>query len=234
MIALYQFEISPFCDKIRRILHVKGQPYQVREVSVSQSLRQVRRVNPIGKLPLLDHDGHRVADSTEIALYLERKFPQPALFPTDPRERAQCHVLEDWADESLYFYEMALRFTIPHNARRFVPELVANDPPWFQRIAEFAGPRFMRRTTRTQGVGRKPRDMLLRDVERHAQSIDAWLDKGEWLVGGSLSIADIAVFAQLCAIRGADEGAKIVEAQPALTTWMERVERATAAPDASA
>jgi glutathione S-transferase len=230
MIVLYQFEISPFCDKVRRILHVKGQPYEIREIPVSQSLRRVRQVNRIGKLPCLDHDGHRVADSSDIARYLDQKFPQPALLPSDPGERALCHVLEDWADESLYFYEMALRFTIPHNARRFVPALVAHDPPWFQRLAEYVVPRIMRRITRSQGVGRKPRDMLLRDVERQIRAVAALLGEGQWLVGGSLSVADIAVFAQLACIRGADEGAKLVEAEPAVAAWMERVERATAPP----
>jgi len=230
MITLYQFEISPFCDKVRRVLHVKGQPYEVREIPVSQSLRQVPRENAIGKLPCLDHDGHRVADSTDIVLYLEEKFPTPALLPSDPGERGLCLLLEDWADESLYFYEMTLRFTIPHNARRFVPQLVAYDPGWFQRVAEVAVPWLMRRVTRSQGVGRKPRDMLLRDVERQVGSLAGLLGDDEWLVGRHLSVADIAVFAQLACIRASDEGAKLVEARPEVAAWMERVERATVPP----
>jgi glutathione S-transferase len=230
MITLYQFEISPFCDKVRRILHVKGQSYEVREIPVSQSLRSVPRVNRIGKLPCLDHDGHRVADSTDIALYLEEKFPEPPLLPSAAEERARCLLLEDWADESLYFYEMTLRFTIPHNARRFVPRLVAHDPPWFQRVAGRAVPFLMRRVTRGQGVGRKPRDMLLRDVERHVATLAGLLGDRSWLVGERLSLADIAVFAQLACIRGADEGAKLVEAQTAVGAWMARVDQATAAP----
>jgi glutathione S-transferase len=227
MITLYQFEISPFCDKIRRILHVKGQPYEVREVPVSRSFRAIPRVNPIGKLPCLDHDGHRVADSTDIALYLEEKFPQPPLFPADPQQRALCLVLEDWADEALYFYEMALRFTIPHNARRTIPKLVAHDPPWFQRLAGVAVPMLMRRATRSQGVGRKPRDMLLRDLERHVRSIAGLLGEREWLVGDRLTIADLAVFAQLACIRETDEGGKLVEGEPRVAAWLARVDRST-------
>ena len=228
MLRLWQFEISPFCDKVRRILHVKGQPYEVREVPVSQSFRSIAKVNPIGKLPCLDHDGHRVADSTDIALYLEEKFPQPPLYPADPKQRALCHVLEDWADESLYFYEKALRFTIPHNARRFIPSLVAHDPPWFQRLAGFAVPLLLRRTTRSQGVGRKPRDMLLRDLERHVRAVAGLLGEREWLVGERLTIADIAVFAQLACIRQTDEGGKLVEGEPTAAAWLARVDSASA------
>jgi glutathione S-transferase len=227
MITLYQFEISPFCDKIRRILHVKRQPYEIREIPVSRAFSEVRRVNRMGKLPCIEHDGHRIADSTDIAYYLEEKFPDPPLIPSDPLERARCHVLEDWADESLYFYEMTLRFTLPHNARRFVPPLVAHDPPWFQRLARFIGPRTMKRITRTQGVGRKPLETLVRDVERQIEALSGLLGDRQWLVGGTLTLADIAVFAQLYCIRAADEGGKIVDGHSSVAAWMDRVDRAT-------
>jgi glutathione S-transferase len=230
MIVLHQFEISPYCDKIRRVLYVKGQRYEVREVPVSRAFTQVRRVNPIGKLPCLEHDGRRVADSTNIARYLEERFPNPPLYPSDARDRALCHVLEDWADESLYFYEMALRFTLPHNARRFIPELVAHDPPWFRPLAALLVPRLMRRVTRTQGVGRKPLEMLLDDVERHAGALEGLLRDRQWLVGGALSLADISVFAQLACIRGSEEGGKIVGGHARLGEWMDRVDRATRPP----
>jgi glutathione S-transferase len=202
----------------------------VREIPVSRSFTDVSKVNRVGKLPCLEHDGHRIADSTDIAYYLEEKFPEPRLIPADPHERARCHVLEDWADESLYFYEMTLRFTLPHNARRFVPQLVAYDPPWFQRLAGFVGPRFMKRVTRTQGVGRKPQEALLRDVERHTEALAGWLGNEQWLIGDRLTLADIAVLSQLQCIRGSDEGSKIIGGHPSVGAWMERVERATARP----
>ena len=44
MLTLYQFEISPFCDKARRILHWKKQPYEVHEVSLWQARTQLRRL----------------------------------------------------------------------------------------------------------------------------------------------------------------------------------------------
>ena len=99
MITLHQFQVSPFCDKIRRILHWKGIDYRIQEVPLARA-PAIRRINPIGKLPCLEHDGTFVADSTDIAHYLEEKFPEPPILPRDPAERALCHVLDDWADES--------------------------------------------------------------------------------------------------------------------------------------
>ncbi len=230
MIVLYQFEMSPFCDKIRRVLHLKGQPYEIREIPASQALWKVRQVNPIGKLPCLEHDGRRIADSTDIAAYLEERFPEPPLIPTDPWERALCHLLEDWADESLYFYEMKLRFGLPHNARRFVPLLVEQDAGWFKPLAPWVVPRMMKQITRAQGIGRKPTEMLIRDLERQVEALTGLLGERQWLIGGGLTLADISVFAQLACIREPDEGRSVIERAPSVTAWMERVDSATAKP----
>jgi glutathione S-transferase len=233
LLVLHQFEISPFCDKIRRVLHAKGLAYQVREVPVSRALGAVRKLNPIGKLPALVDDGHVVVDSTDIAYYLEQKFPTPALLPADPRERALCHVLEDWADESLYYYEMTLRFALPNNRRRWLPELTRHDPGWFRALAPSLSGLLFGRIVRAQGIGRKPVPTLVADVERHVAAVEGLLGDGEWLVGGALSLADIAVFAQLSCIRGTDEGAPVVAAKPRVGAWLERVDTATRAPAAS-
>jgi glutathione S-transferase len=230
MIVLHQFEISPFCDKVRRILHWKRQPYEVREIPVGQASFRVKRIHPAGKLPCLEESGRIVADSTDIAYYLEQRFPEPPLIPSDPKLRALTHLLEDWADESLYFYEMRMRFTFPHNARRWTPVLMAQDPPWLRRAAGLFLPRFFRSVLDRQGLGRKPDHAVVHEASRHVAALAGWLADREWLVGDALTLADIAVFAQLFCIRGAEEGAKLVEAQATLAAWMERVDRATAKP----
>jgi len=229
VIRLHQFEVSPFCDKIRRALHVKGQPYEVVEVPLTR-VTSVSKLNPAGKLPTLEHDGLVVSDSTDIAAYLEETFLEPPLYPADPAERALCHVLEDWADESLYFYEMTLRFTLPHNARRFTPLLLAHDPPWFQRLAGPLIPWLMRRTTKGQGVGRKSPGQLVHDIEQHVAAVRGLLGTRDWLVGDALTIADLSVFAQLSCIHATDEGGKMIGAEPEVAAWLARVDAASHAP----
>jgi len=229
MITLHQFQVSPFCDKIRRILHWKGLDYRIQEVPLARA-PAIRRINPIGKLPCLEHDGTFVADSTDIAHYLEEKFPEPPILPRDPAERALCHVLDDWADESLYFYEMRLRFTLPHNARRWIPELVHADSGILKALAPHVIPGMLRRLTRKQGVGRKSVQQVLEDVRRHVDALADLIGDREWLVGEALSLADLSVFAQIRCIRGAEEGARIIEGRPPVVAWMERVDAATSKP----
>ncbi|HBC55532.1 MAG TPA: hypothetical protein DCZ03_00070, partial [Gammaproteobacteria bacterium] len=171
MIILHQFEISPFCDKIRRILNYKGQTFKVREVSIMDTAKgTIKKVNRIGKLPALDIDGKIVCDSTNIAYALEERFPNPPVIPTDPRQRALVHVLEDWADESLYFYEMHLRFTLPHNADKTLASLLAQEPSLIKLLVPIAVPASMKRITKTQGVGKKPIEMVCQDITRHISS----------------------------------------------------------------
>ncbi|HEY8516225.1 MAG TPA: glutathione S-transferase family protein [Candidatus Binatia bacterium] len=227
MLTLYQFEISPFCDKVRRILNVKRVPYKIEEVPPSKTLTVVRTRNPAGKLPFIVEDDQVVADSTDIAHYLDHRYPRPRLIPTDPRERALCHVLEDWADESLYFYEMRLRFTLPHNAQRFIPELVKYEGNLMRRVAPLGLPRVLRRTLAAQGLGRRPIAAVLRDVDRHVDALSGLLGDRPFLLGESLTLADISVFAQLACIRASDEGGRLVESRKNVVAWLERVDAAT-------
>lgn len=53
------------------------------------------------RVPVLKDGDVVVSDSTEIAFYLERKYPEPALLPDSPRDRGLCLLIEEWADESI-------------------------------------------------------------------------------------------------------------------------------------
>ena len=234
MVTLYQLEESPFCDKIRRALHWKRIPYRVHELSMAEVLTRLRRVNPIRKVPALEVDGRVVADSTDIAYFLDERWPERPLLPSDPAERALCHFLEDWADESLYFYEVRLRFTFRKNAARWLPLLLAHDAPVLRPLFSPVVSRTIRQQCAAQGVGRRPEAMVLRDVDRHLDALTAWLAGKEWLVGRGLTLADLAVYAQLRCIDGSEEGRARISARPAVGAWMTRVAEATAAPASEA
>ena len=95
MIVLHQNESSPFCDKVRRVLHFKKRAFECREVPLHETIVRVGAMNPVGKVPVIEHQGTAIADSSDIVRYLERVFPDPPLLPTNARDRALCHVLED-------------------------------------------------------------------------------------------------------------------------------------------
>jgi glutathione S-transferase len=101
VLELYQFELSPYSEKVRLILDYKGLDYKKIEVTPGVGQVEIYRLSGQRQLPVLK-DGYTViSDSTEIALYLDRKYPEKPLIPTDPVARGQCMLLEEWADECL-------------------------------------------------------------------------------------------------------------------------------------
>jgi glutathione S-transferase len=131
MIQLFRFAASPFRDKVRRVLRYKSVPFEIVEWPLLE-VGDIAKKNPAGKLPILEIDGVTIPDSTTIALEVEKRFPTPTLVPADAADRARVLALEDWADESLYFYEMASRFgeeDFARNLPKLVPDAAMRPAP---------------------------------------------------------------------------------------------------------
>lgn len=101
MIELYQFELSQYSEKVRFLLDYKGLEY--RKIEVTPGIGQVEIFQMSGQrqVPVLKDGETIVPDSTDIAMYLERTYPEPALIPTAAREKGLTLMMEEWADESI-------------------------------------------------------------------------------------------------------------------------------------
>jgi len=224
MITLYQFLSSPLCEKARRILAYKGIEYKIHEVDRTKT-EELKHVSPFGKFPAMEHDGEAICDSTDIAYFLEEKYPEKPLIPSDPLMAAQAHIIEDWADESLYFYEITMRVSWEHNARNNLQKLMETMPP---EVTEEQGLElalgFSQHVSTTQGIGRKTREQVCADVERHLKALSALLSESDWLVGNNISLADIAVISQLNCLIPTVEITESIKAYPNIIEWMERVD----------
>jgi len=98
-LTLYQIAISHNCAKVRTALARKKLACQM--VAIPPSDRSlVRRLSGQGKVPVLRDGDDVVTDSTRILLHLEARYPEPPLLPREPAARAECLLLEDWADQA--------------------------------------------------------------------------------------------------------------------------------------
>ncbi len=79
---LYHFPTSPFARRARLALAHKKLSAELRDArAVPEHRAEVNRLNPLHTVPVLVDRDVVVSDSTAICHYLERKFPDPPLWP---------------------------------------------------------------------------------------------------------------------------------------------------------
>jgi len=97
---LFNSRTSMFCEKIRIVLAMKKVPYDTVDVK-SDDRKSLLAFSHQRKVPTMDFDGKCIQDSTDLAIYLEEKYPEPSIYPANPSDKGLCMMLEDWADEDL-------------------------------------------------------------------------------------------------------------------------------------
>src|SRR5213080_1614363 len=88
MITLYDADRCPYCARVRIVLAEKGIEYETVEIDLDDRPAWIYEKNPLGRVPVLEEDTFVLAESAVIDEYLEDRYPDPPLWPTDPAERA--------------------------------------------------------------------------------------------------------------------------------------------------
>jgi glutathione S-transferase len=220
-IILHQWQISPFCGKVRRILQHKGLEFDVVDYNGLRA-RKAASLTPAGKLPVLDYDGERIQDSSEIAAFLEAKHPDKPIYPAAPAARASCAIWEDWADESLYWFEVYFRFMYPEARTKSVAMLSEGRPAIERALLGRVVKGMYAKKLKAQGLGRMSRERVEQKFLGHIDSLEALLADRRWLVGDDRTIADIAVASQLHEIVRTSHMAPEVAKRTRVTEWLAR------------
>ena len=90
--------VSPFVRKVRVMLAEKGLEYHHEPVSPFAAPPGWREISPLGRIPAFKDGDRTLADSSVICAYLERRFPQPALLPSEPYDYARALWFEEYMD----------------------------------------------------------------------------------------------------------------------------------------
>jgi glutathione S-transferase len=102
VLTLYDAPRCPFCARVRIVLAEKDIPYDPVVIDLSDRPAWLYEKNPVGKVPVLEDDSWVLPESAVIAEYLEERYPEPALLPEDPAERAIARLLvfrfDDFSD----------------------------------------------------------------------------------------------------------------------------------------
>lgn len=101
MIVLWDHPLSPYAQKVKIALEEKRLAFETRVpggIGAGGAAGDFLAANPRAEVPALVDGDVRVFDSTVILEYLEDAYPDPALLPASPAERARVRMLEEVVD----------------------------------------------------------------------------------------------------------------------------------------
>ncbi|KAL5573785.1 hypothetical protein UlMin_023382 [Ulmus minor] len=90
-LKLYSYFRSSCSFRVRIALNLKGLKYEYKAVNLSkgeQHSPEFLKLNPIGYVPVLVDGDIVLSDSLAISLYLDEKYPQHPLLPSDLQRKA--------------------------------------------------------------------------------------------------------------------------------------------------
>ncbi|HEX4739845.1 MAG TPA: glutathione S-transferase family protein [Caulobacteraceae bacterium] len=187
---------SPFGRSVMAVLEEKGAPWRLAPIAPG-ALKTEPHISrhPFGRMPVLDHGGFSLYETSAILRYLDRILPTPALTPADPKAAArmdQVMSINDW-----YLFQG-------------VGNVIG-----FQRVV---GPRLMGLTPNEDActAALPPGRVVFR-------ALGGLLGDRPYFGGGAVSLADFMVAPQMDFLAECPEWATLCENAPQLCAWLERM-----------
>jgi glutathione S-transferase len=206
-IDLYWGSGSTYCWRVLLALKHKGLDFRSHPLKFDQQEHQAPQMlamNPRGRLPVLRDGDYVVFESVAILYFLDRKYPEPPLFGRNAEEGG-----------------VIMRVVCEYQAYA--------EPSLMQLVSHF----LYRRDPRADaGLAEAMSDAMHR-VAGEARTIERRLAQSDWVVGESISAADMVIYPDIrlllraLAMPGASElAARFLPVEtnyPALGRWLGRV-----------
>jgi glutathione S-transferase len=196
---LFQFEFSHYNEKARWALDYKHVRHRRRSFLPGPHVLPIMRLSGQKSVPVLRAGAEVIAGSARIIDYIERQYPEPALYPADPEQRRKALEIQQWFDEEVGAYiRRAFFFELLPDDRYLCALFASRRPTLVRRLygAVFPGIRLvMKRDMRIDAPG------AAEGCERTAKALDFVARNAGpqgYLVGDRFSVADLTAAAILC------------------------------------
>jgi glutathione S-transferase len=163
---VYGSSLSPYVRKVLSFAGEKGVEVEVSGTGAPNPKPEYLEASPFRKMPALRDGDYTLPDSSAIIHYIDALHPEPVLIPADPKLRGKTIWYEEFADTIL----------VTCGAKIFFNLIVA--------------PRFMGRPGDLEAAKQAEINELPPILEYLEKVVP---DDGGYLVGDSLTLADIAV-----------------------------------------
>ncbi len=206
-VILHQYDMSPFSEKIRKILAHKNAPWR----AVTQSMWLPRpHLTPMTgsyrRIPVLQIGADIWCDTRLIARKLDALFPNPPLVPRGLEAAAES--ISQWADRHMFGVAVPQVFTAL--GAMLPPELMADRKK-------------MRPDLDPAALAALVPD-LKNELRVFLAGLDRTLAQGGFLLGDTFSVADASVFHVLWFVRNTPDAAAMLAQTPGVQRWLAAID----------
>lgn len=225
-LTLYQFELCPYCHKVRAGLELKGLAY--RKVEVNPITK--KELPPLAaglprKVPVLQSGTDTVADSTDILAYLDEKLPGKARFsPADDAKRKHSAEIEEWVDsELIYALPTVIYGTWGEALKAAQVTARSSNFGFFQNLGVRAGGSLIMHQVSKRLLAKRGKTDAHRWVEESMDQFERWLGDQAFVTGDELSLGDVAMHGAMSCVRGFPVYGEMIR-RPRVAAWFDRVQ----------
>lgn len=200
-ITLHQLPFSHYNEKARWALDYKSVPHQRRSYLPGLHMPAFKRRAGRTSSPLLEVDGRFISESAVIIDFLERRYPEPALYPAEFHQRQDALRWQQWLD-----------LEVGHHARRAFFQDFLRDGDYAANLMSHGQAGWVRWLYRktfpaSRALARRllnvNADSAARSRDKLRQALDAVAEatrKRPYLVGERFSVADLTAASLLVVV----------------------------------
>jgi glutathione S-transferase len=196
-LVLYDAGGTPSPRRVKMCLFEKGLPFKIKWLNIAlmdQKTPSYLKLNPMGLVPTLVHDGKAIYESNVINEYIDAIFPNPPLSPKDAYGQAQMRMWFAFENDlgkpfrdAVYetFGKDRLKSTgvTPDKLRDEIAKRTRNEAYYRFASKVLTAPR-------DDALVSDRREVIL---EKMAEMNDRLADGRTWLCGNQFTLADIAL-----------------------------------------
>ena len=202
MLLLYQFPISHYCEKVRWALNFKELHHRVKNLLPGLHMLKTKKLAANSSVPILTRGEEIIQGSRQIISWLDDKFPEKELTPTQPELRDKALKWEEYLDSELGVDVRRCCYDILLEYPKIVIPFFTHNGPWYGKVLI----RFMYPNLKLKM--RKAMDINDESVKLSRQRLGKAIDRlyhhyqdQEFLAGNQFSRADLtaaSLLAPLC------------------------------------
>lgn len=212
-LILHHYPISPFAEKARLMLGLKGLAWRSVHVPSVMPKPDVQALTGgYRRTPFLQVGADIYCDTALIGDVLEQRQPEPALYPDALKGAAR--IVAQWADSTLFNTSMACNFSAKGAASFFQAQGMGPDD-----AKAFGADRGAMRG----GAPRMYPGDATAAYKSYLRRIAHMLGEQAYLFGAAPCLADLSVYHPLWFTRAIPAVAPMLDATPNVLAWMDRI-----------